>query len=181
MMQLDLDAITALYESRGSAWYGNEAVSQLAHALQCAELAERAGAGLHLIAACFLHDLGHLLRASDAAEGHYVDDKHEDAAAAALSGLFPTAVVEPIRLHVAAKRYLSKAEPGYLARLSPASRRSLELQGGPFTVQEAERFLALPFAADAVRLRHSDEEAKVTGRRTSTLDHFVGMLRLCVR
>jgi phosphonate degradation associated HDIG domain protein len=181
MMQLDLDAITALYQSRGNAWYGEEAVSQLAHALQCAELAERAGAGLHLIAACFLHDIGHLLRASDGAEGQDVDDKHEDMAAAALSGLFPTAVVEPVRLHVAAKRYLSKEQPGYLARLSPASQRSLELQGGPFTAQEAERFLVLPCAADAVRLRRWDEEAKVPGKRTSYLDHFVGVLRLCVR
>ena len=159
MMQLDLDAIGDLYQARGRAWYGEEAVSQLAHALQCAELAERAGAGLNLVAACFLHDIGHLLRATDAAQGPGLDDKHEDVASDALSPLFPMAVVEPVRLHVAAKRYLSQIESNSGSRLSAASQRSLELQGGPFSAQEAERFLARPFAAVAVRLRRGDEEA----------------------
>ena len=38
--------------------YGAERVSELAHALQCAELAQRAGADDELILACLLHDVG---------------------------------------------------------------------------------------------------------------------------
>jgi predicted HD phosphohydrolase len=45
-------ASTRVYEP------GAEAVSQLEHALQCADLAETAGADDDLVLACLLHDVG---------------------------------------------------------------------------------------------------------------------------
>jgi predicted HD phosphohydrolase len=81
-------------------------------------------------------------------------------------------VTLPIQLHVAAKRYLCATEAPYFATLSPGSVRSLELQGGPFTSEQAQRFAATPYAPDAVVLRRWDEQAKVCGLPTPALQHF---------
>lgn len=180
-MALNLEEIARLLEAKGQRQYGREAVSQLAHALQCAELAEEAGETPETIVAALLHDLGHLLapeRADGAVQAQQQrDDLHQYIALPFLRGLFAPAVLEPVRLHVDAKRYLCAAEPGYRDTLSPASRRSLELQGGIYTPQEAERFRAQPFAAEAVRLRRYDDAAKVPGKTTPPLAHFMDLAR----
>ncbi|VTU38387.1 phosphonate degradation HD-domain oxygenase [Variovorax sp. RA8] len=180
-MALNLEEIARLLEAKGQRQYGREAVSQLAHALQCAELAEEAGETPETIVAALLHDLGHLLapeRAEEAVQAQQQrDDLHQYIALPFLRGLFTPAVLEPVRLHVDAKRYLCAAEPGYRDTLSPASQRSLELQGGIYTPQEAERFRAQPFAAEAVRLRRYDDAAKVPGKTTPPLAHFMDLAR----
>lgn len=171
-MALTLDEIVRLFESRGRQQYGGEAVSQLEHALQCAHLAEQAGETAETVVAALVHDLGHLLAdGHDAA--HPRDERHQYVALPFLTGRFPPAVLEPVRLHVDAKRYLCTAEPGYRDTLSPESVRSLALQGGAFSPQEAERFLALPYAPEAIRLRRYDDLAKVPGQPTPALAHFV--------
>ena len=157
-MALTLSQILHLYRNEGAARYGQEAISQEQHALQCGMLAEEAGAPAELVAACLLHDLGHLLQAQE--PGGTKDDLHEYRALPFLRGLYPDAVLEPIRLHVPAKRFLCAVDPGYRDGLSPASRRSLELQGGPFSEAQADAFVARPFALEAVALRRWDDLAK---------------------
>ena len=88
------------------------------------------------------------------------DNDHGERGAAWLARWFPAAVTEPVRLHVAAKRYLCAAEPGYFALLSPASVHTLSVQGGPMTAAEAAAFAAGPYAADAVAVRRWDDAAK---------------------
>ncbi|MDW8469532.1 MAG: HD domain-containing protein [Burkholderiales bacterium] len=176
-MARDVSAILELYASRGARWYGSEAVSQLEHALQCAALALEEGASEPLVAAALLHDLGHLVTEVPHSLERDVDDAHERVAVAFLRGLFPAAVLEPIRLHVDAKRFLCRADRRYLERLSSASRHSLELQGGPLSPLEAERFIARPYALDAVRLRRWDDRAKEPGARTPGLADFEPLLR----
>ena len=96
-------------------------------------------------------------------------------------GLLPDAVLEPIRLHVDAKRYLCTMEPGYWETLSPASQHSLVLQGGPFTPKEAMQFAAQPFAQEAIRLRRYDDHAKVPGLVTQPLRYYMaGLERLAL-
>ena len=90
---------------------------------------------------------------------------------------FPDAVLEPIRLHVDAKRYLCLVDPDYWAALSPASKHSLEQQGGVFSEVEAEAFIAQPFAAEAVRLRRYDDQAKVKNKVVPDLAHYVQHLQ----
>lgn len=172
-----IDEVAGLLAQRGGDRYGGEAVTQLEHALQCAALAEAAGAAPALVAAALLHDFGHLIHdlGEDAAE-RGVDDRHEYRALASLAALFPDAVLEPIRLHVQAKRYLCAVSPGYREALSPASKVSLELQGGVFSAEQAAAFAALPFARDAARLRAWDDAAKVPGRPTPPLSHFLPLL-----
>jgi predicted HD phosphohydrolase len=132
-----IDDIVRLYETRGASQYGAEAVSQLEHALQCAGLAQEVGAHPELVAAGLLHDFGHLV-AVRREEVEDVDDVHQYVALRFLRALFPDAVLAPIGLHVDAKRYLCHVEPGYRDSLSPASRRSLERQGGVFDAVQAD-------------------------------------------
>ena len=159
-----VDEIVELFTRHGHAAYLGEPVSQIEHALQAACLAQREGAADSLVAAALLHDVGHLLdaRADDPATMG-LDLGHEATGARWLRLYFPPAVTRPVELHVAAKRYLCAAEPGYFERLSEASVASLRLQGGPMSPEEAEAFRRDPFANDAVRLRRWDEEAKVAG------------------
>lgn len=155
------ERIERLFAERGEGQYGKERVTQRAHALQCAALAVRDGASEALVVAALLHDVGHLLHdLGTDARTRGVDDHHETRAAEWLAESFAEDVVAPIRLHVAAKRWLCATDPGYYAILSPASRRSLELQGGPFTPAQAEAFARALHAHDAARLRRWDDEAK---------------------
>ena len=173
-MALSVEDIAHLLATRGIHQYGREAVSQLEHALQCAQWAEKSGETPATVVAALLHDLGHLLAPGGDAAAQ--DDLHQYMALPFLRGLLPDAVLEPIRLHVDAKRYLCTLEPGYRETLSPASRHSLVLQGGSFTAQEAMRFEALPFAQEAIRLRRYDDHAKVPGLPTPALEHYVALM-----
>ncbi len=162
-----------LLENHGQALYGGEAVTQREHALQAALAAEQANAGAALVAAALLHDIGHLLPASHVGDGDKSFDlRHETAGADWLAIYFPPEVVDPIRLHVAAKRYLCYAEPGYWQALSPASRASLRVQGGPFTADEAKSFSEYPHFRAAVVLRRWDDAAKVSGLQTPDVCHY---------
>ncbi len=170
--------VAALFAARGSAWYGGESVSQLQHALQAAWLAEQQAASSELIVAALLHDIGHLLFGGpDDSAAAGVDDRHETVAMKWLEQRqLPAAVVQPVRLHVAAKRYLCAVDEDYLNQLSPASRHSLQLQGGPMSSDEVKQFESHPYGADAVRLRKWDDEAKVVDLPTPPLNHFTDHL-----
>ena len=169
--------IVETFEATGHSLYGGEAVTQLEHALQCATLALHEGAPEPLVTACLLHDYGHLVHdlGGDAA-GRGVDDRHEYRALRPLRRLYGEQVTAPIRLHVEAKRYLCAVRPGYYAGLSDASRRSLALQGGPFTLAEAEAFSDQPYAEDAVHLRLWDDRAKTPFTSTPKLAYYVNFL-----
>jgi phosphonate degradation associated HDIG domain protein len=180
-MALGVEEILALYERRGARQYGSEAVSQTEHALQCAQLAVEAGASSELIAAALLHDVGHLIAELPHDLAREIDDVHQYLPIPFLRGRFADAVLEPIRLHVDAKRYLCCVDQGYWDTLSPASKHSLELQGGRFDPVAAERFLARPFSWDAIRLRRWDDLAKVRGRATPSLVDFEPLLRSVAR
>ncbi|TQV76159.1 HD domain-containing protein [Denitrobaculum tricleocarpae] len=160
-MEKPFELMRDIYENGGGQLYDAEAVTQLQHGLQSAALAERSGAPSHLIVAALLHDIGHLLNGDERGAAERGEDAlHESCGAAFLSRWFRDEVTEAIRHHVAAKRYLVTAEPGYAEILSPASVRSLELQGGAFSAAEAEAWYRQPGAADAVELRRWDDAAK---------------------
>jgi phosphonate degradation associated HDIG domain protein len=178
-MSLNLSEVISLLLRRGQNQYGMEAVSQLEHALQCADLAEKAGESIETVVAALLHDFGHLLATerdglTEINTDH--DDLHQYIALPFIRHLFTDAVLEPIRLHVDAKRYLCLIDPGYWKDLSPASQHSLELQGGKFSEAEGEFFISLPFAAEAVRLRRYDDMAKVPGKSGPDLNYFCSHL-----
>ncbi len=173
---LTLDDVIDWLCQRADAMYGGEAVTQLEHALQCAAMAKAAGASASLITAALLHDIGHL--AHEVTDVHY---PHEKLAADLLRDVFGTAVLDPIRLHVDAKRYLCAIDSDYWASLSPASKRSLEWQGGPFSPSQAEAFIARKHAGDAVLLRQWDDAAKMAGTIVSSLGTYFSIMRMVAR
>jgi gamma-butyrobetaine dioxygenase len=194
-----------LFAGQGADEYLGEPVTQAAHMLQTAALADAAGAGGALVAAALLHDVGHFGRADQRGDvggadqwgsvdradqrggftgpvsGHDLmggtDNRHSDVGADWLATWFPLAVTEPVRLHVAAKRFLCATEPGYIDRLSSASQYTLSVQGGPMGASEVCAFALLPYARDAVALRRWDEAAKDPRATVAPFAQYETLLR----
>lgn len=151
--QASLEGVFALFEAQGHLVDPGDGVTQLQHATQSAALAREGCSPDALIAACLLHDVGHMI------EG--VGGEHHEAVGAAwLSRCFPEEVTEPIRLHAEAKRYLMTREPSYAEHLAESSLESLEFQGGLMSKEERAEFERNPHHEAAVRLRRIDDQAK---------------------
>jgi gamma-butyrobetaine dioxygenase len=182
-----VEVIAELFGSAGAGDYLGEPVTVAEHLCQAGALAEAAGAPPSLIAAALLHDVGQLRGADPLADEVEVsgrdlmagrDNDHGERGAAWLARWFQPAVTEPVRLHVAAKRYLCAVEPGYFALLSPASVYTLSVQGGPMTEAEARDFAASRYARDAVAVRRWDDAAKDPAAVTPGFAHFRPLLQL---
>ena len=168
--------IFGAFAHHGGERYGED-VSQLDHALQCAQLARDHECSDSLVAAALLHDIGRMIDPDgNAIERAGIDARHEETGARALARFFPPAVTEPIRLHVDAKRYLCAIDPAYLSTLSAASLLSLDVQGGPMHADERRRFEATPFLADALRLRRFDDWGKRDTNTVAPLDSYRSLL-----
>jgi phosphonate degradation associated HDIG domain protein len=181
MLDLRLESAEDVIDTmatRGGESYFGEPVTVLEHCLQAAFFARREASPEALVIAALLHDIGHLLHheGEDAAETG-LDTRHEELADRLLAAHLPPSVTEPIRLHVAAKRYLCLVDPAYRHALSPSSELSLQLQGGPMSRAEAEAFLAGPFARDAIALRHWDDEAKIPELPVPPIFDYLPQLR----
>ncbi|MDJ1137442.1 2-trimethylaminoethylphosphonate dioxygenase [Streptomyces iconiensis] len=177
-----LDELAALFAGEGAGEYLGEEVTMAQHMLQAGALAEAAGAPDHLVAAAVLHDIGHFhgpLHGTDLMDGK--DNRHSHTGADRLAPWFGPEVTEPVRLHVAAKRYLCAVEPAYLDALSEASVFTLEVQGGPMSPEEVAEFEANPYAEDGVALRRWDDRAKDAAAATPDFAHFRPLLAALLR
>ena len=176
-----LARINELLTLKAGGQYGLSAINQRQHALQSAWLAQQAGCPDTLIAASLLHDIGHMVHdlGDNPAEAG-IDDRHEERGYQFLQAWFGPAVTEPVRLHVAAKRYLCATEADYFAKLAKDSVLSLSLQGGPMSAEEVAGFDAIPHSAQAVQLRRFDEQAKVRDLETPPVAHFLPYVERCL-
>ena len=181
MIDRRLERISELLTLKAEGLYGLSAVNQRQHALQAAWLAEQAGCSDALIVASLLHDVGHMVHdlGENPAEAG-IDDMHEQRGFEFLAGWFGPEVTEPVRLHVAAKRYLCATEADYFSRLSKDSVLSLSLQGGPMSAAEVSAFDLSAQSAAAVQLRRFDERAKVKGLETPGVEHFLAHVERCL-
>ena len=163
--------------------YGGEAVSELEHALQCAELAATGGADDELVLACLLHDVGRYFvdqsLVSDTTEAIVAPGRrgHQAVGRDVIAPWVPERVAWCVGAHADAKRYLCAIEPAYYERLSAVSRRTLVLQGGVMSAAETAVFARQPWAADAVALRRWDDEAKVVGKMPPGLSAWEPLMR----
>jgi phosphonate degradation associated HDIG domain protein len=171
-----------IFVVRATKRYGLSAINQLQHALQAAALAEADSAPPATVLASLLHDVGHMIhQLGEDPVARGVDDVHEELGARWLAERFGPEVSEPVRLHVAAKRYLCTVESDYFGKLSPDSVRSLELQGGLMSADEIEAFRAHPLQAEAMRLRRYDEAAKDPRATTPDFDYYLRHVAACRR
>jgi len=171
------EEILALYAARGAGAYFGERVSMTEHALQSAYCAQQAGASESLVLAALLHDVGHLLaQVPDDLADWTADAHHEASGARWLAQRFPPAISEPVRLHVAAKRYLCATDAQYFAKLSSASVHTLKLQGGPMSAHEVAQFEAERYFTEAVRVRRWDDAGKVAGLKTPQLAEYLTVI-----
>ncbi|MGI9333010.1 MAG: HD domain-containing protein [Gammaproteobacteria bacterium] len=173
--------LEGILERRGAESYLGEDVTMLAHMLQSAYGAEEAGEGDEMIVAALVHDIGHYTSEfpEDALE-QGVNNYHDAAGAAIVAPFFPALVTDCVRFHVDAKRYLCATESAYFDRLSPASVHSLKLQGGPMKELEVAEFERHPHLHAIVRVRRWDDDAKIPGKVTPPLAHYVPVMQRVV-
>lgn len=176
-----VDLIEDIFLRRGAESYLGEQVTMAQHMLQAAQCAEESGADNEQIVAALLHDIGHYkneIPESALAKG--INNFHEEAGANFLEDFFPASVVEPIRHHVAAKRYLCAVRLDYFERLSPASIHTLNLQGGPMTDQEIREFEKNHYLNQCINLRYWDDEAKDPNRKNPPFSYYKPLLESLV-
>lgn len=181
----DVRAVEILFDfvrERGQSNY-DESVTQIEHALQAAQLATQNQCGDDAITAALFHDLGHLLLDEHATQSDFLQEdlNHEEAGADFLSTYFPPEVTEPIRLHVAAKRYLCTVDDDYHDRLSEASKRSYQVQGGRLSPAEQAELEANSGLAIALELRRFDDQAKQADHPVPALESYADCVRRSLR
>jgi predicted HD phosphohydrolase len=161
-----VDQLLVWMQAVGSNYY-DEAVTEFEHALQSGALALEQGQPDKIVAACFLHDVGHLLldEHSRRVDSLDTDLQHERIGSKWLARAFNAEVSGPVGLHVAAKRYLCTIDAHYHSGLSASSKRSLVVQGGPMSLEQAAAFAAIPGAQEATIVRRIDDKAKVSGQK----------------
>ena len=153
--------VFGLYERFGDSDYIGEPVSQIEHMSQAAQCALAEGFDDEVVLAAFFHDIGHFCAESAENMGGFGVVSHERLGADYLRSVgFSERMARMVEYHVQAKRYLTLREPGYYERLSEASRRTLEYQGGVMTEAQAEAFERDPLCEISLRMRHWDEQAK---------------------
>ena len=170
-----IDKIISNFINNKSLYIG-EKVTMTEHMIQSAMLAEKNNCSSSLICASLLHDYGHfILDNPDKLVNQKEDGKHEDVAYRYLKKYFKKNVVEPIKIHVKAKRYLARNQKYYLI-LSQASKVSLHLQGGVMNEEESEKFEKEKFFDDAIKLRKFDEAAKKTNIKMKNINDYKSLL-----
>jgi phosphonate degradation associated HDIG domain protein len=170
-----------IFDRCGDEEYLGEPVTMGQHMLQGATLAEKAELPEEIIVAALLHDIGHFTSEFGTFSMDDTEDRfHEDAGAEVLADFFPAVVIDCVRYHVAAKRYLCATKPEYFERLSEASIHSLNLQGGPMSSQEIAQFEQNPNLNDIIKVRYLDEAGKDPDMETPDFLHFAPIVQRVV-
>ena len=170
-----LDKIISNFKNNKTLYIG-EKITISEHMIQSAMLAEKAQLNDDLICSCLLHDYGHfIIENPDRLVKNNKDGKHENIGYEYLKNFFKKEIVEPIKYHVLAKRYLSRNKK-YYNHLSDASRISLKLQGGILNKKESDEFEKVPYFKNAIKLRKFDELAKKTNIKIKPINDYKDLL-----
>jgi 2-amino-1-hydroxyethylphosphonate dioxygenase (glycine-forming) len=173
------DELIGLMQRHGGAEYAGEPVSQLEHMLQAAHLAAAEGYDDDVVLGALFHDIGHICVAAGAdndMEGFGIRDHEEIGADFLKLKGFGKKVIRLVESHVTAKRYLTYKFTEYYGRLSDASKKTLELQGGPMIKEEAEAFEQYPLFGLIIKMRNWDDEAKSTDVAVPAIESYRSMI-----
>lgn len=170
-----------IFARRGGEEYLGEPVTMAEHMLQAAHFASRAGEPEEVVVAALLHDIGHFTSEFGTFSMADTEDRHhEEAGAEVLARFFPPIVLDCVRGHVAAKRYLCATDPSYFNALSDASVHSLNLQGGPMGAAEAAAFARQPNLDAVLRVRRYDDRGKEAGLGVAPFADYAPMVQRVV-
>ena len=170
-----IDQIISSYSNNKSLYIG-EKVTITENMIQTAMLAEKNNCSSNLICSSLLHDYGHfILEKPDDLVNKGKDGRHEDVGYEFLKKYFIRDVVEQIKYHVKAKRYLTR-DKKYYQMLSEASKKSLKLQGGIMDGKEAKEFESNEFFENSIKLRKFDEGAKKIGLKIKSINEYKNLL-----
>ena len=162
--------------SNNKSLYIGEDLTIAEHMIQTAMLAEKNKSSDDLICSSLLHDYGHfVIKDPNQLVGDKIDGRHEIIGANYLKKFFHYKIVEPILLHVDAKRYLARNKK-YFKNLSEASKISLELQGGTMNDLEAKKFEINKYYESAIKLRKFDEGAKQKNIKLKKIEDYKKLL-----
>lgn len=170
-----VNEIFSLYEMYGKEDYIGEAVSQLEHMCQAAQLAEAEGYDDEVILAAFFHDIGHLcenIMETNSMQGFGVADHELIAGNYLRTKGFSEKIARLVESHVQAKRYLTGKIPGYYEQLSDASKATLELQGGVMNETEMELFEQDHLHLLFIKIREWDDKAKLQNIPLPSLEKY---------
>ena len=174
--------IEDIFNRRGAESYLGEDVTMAQHMLQAAQCAEESGADGSLIVAALLHDIGHYKNEiPETALTKGINNYQEEAGANFLEDYFPVSVIEPMRQHVSAKRYLCAVKSNYFQSLSVASVHTLNLQGGPMNENEIKEFEKNAYLDECIKLRYWDEDAKDPERIHPQFSYFRALVESLVK
>ena len=177
-MKTDFITIAAsILDRHGDREYSGMGLSVLEHMLQSAAEAETADAETHVVIATLLHDIGHFVVEFPTDMKNTEDTGHDEVGAAMLEPFFGPEIVEPIRQHVRAKRYLCTVEPSYYDNMTIPVKHSFRLQGGMMSAAEVKEFKALPFSEVATRLRRWCDLAMIPGRKTKQFEEYYSLIQ----
>ena len=175
-----IEKIISNFKNNKSLYIG-ENVTISEHMIQAAMIAEKSKSKDFLICSCLLHDYGHfILDDPDELVRKNKDGKHEDIGYEYLKKFFKREIVEPIKHHVMAKRYLAR-DKKYFNKLSNASIVSLELQGGLLNAKEAKLFEKEEFFKEAIKVRKFDEAAKKVGLKIKDIFQYKDLLKASLK
>ena len=173
-----VDEIFFFYETYGNNDYIGEEVTQIEHMVQSAMLAENDCKSNEIILAAFLHDIGHLIAFNSTdTMGGLGATGHENIGAEYLRSkkiIYP--IPELVCNHVKGKRYLTYKYADYYNKLSDASKKTLEYQGGPMNQKEAEEFEKDPLFKESLKMREYDDKSKIVGMKINNLKYYKKML-----
>ena len=156
--------------------YIGENVTMSQHMIQAAMLAEKAKCKKELVCSCLLHDYGHfIIENPDELVGLNLDGEHESIGYEYLKSFFKEEIVEPIKYHVLAKRYLAR-DKKYYNKLSEASKISLNLQGGVLNKEECYKFEQKKYFKSSILVRKFDEAAKKTDFKMKSIHQYKKLL-----
>ena len=171
-----LDKIISNFKNNKSLYIG-EKLTIPEHMIQSAMLAEKSKCNDNLICSCLLHDYGHfLIENPDNLVKINKDGEHEAIGYEYLKKFFKKEIVEPIRHHVLAKRYLARNKK-YFNFLSEASKISLKLQGGVLNDKESKEFKKKKYFKNSILVRKFDEAAKKTNIKMKSIDNYKSLLK----
>ena len=170
-----IDQIIFTFSNNKSLYIG-EGLTISEHMIQTAIFAENNKSSSYLICSSLLHDYGHfVIEDPNQLVNDKIDGSHEAIGANYLKNFFSNEIIEPILLHVDAKKYLARDEK-YFNNLSEASKISLKLQGGIMNNEEVKKFEQKRNYKNAIKLRRFDEGAKKQNIKIKKIEDYKELL-----